>query len=76
VAQSAPEQEDDVPVLDPTAIQRNYRRERARRRARMERQRETRYAHLRFWVVLAALVFLVVFLGLTVWDQVQQVFGL
>jgi hypothetical protein len=76
VARSVPEQDEDIPVLDPTAIQRNYRRERARRRARVERRRETQYAHLRFWVVLAGLVFLVVFLGLTVWHQVQQLFGL
>jgi hypothetical protein len=76
VARSVPEQDEDIPILDPTAIQRNYRRERARRRARVERRRETQYAHLRFWVVLAGLVFLVVFLGLTVWHQVQQLFGL
>ena len=76
MARSVPEQDEDIPVLDPTAIQRNYRRERARRRARVERRRETQYAHLRFWVVLAGLVFLVVFLGLTVWHQVQQLFGL
>jgi hypothetical protein len=76
VARSLPEQDEDVPVLDPTAIQRNYHRERARRRARIERKRETRYADLRFWGVLAGLIFLVVFLGLTVWHQVQQLFGL
>jgi hypothetical protein len=76
VARTVPEQDEDIPVLDPTVIQRNYRRERARRRARIERRRETQYAHLRFWVVLAGLVFLVVFLGLTVWHQVQQLFGL
>jgi len=76
VARSLPEQDEDVPVLDPSAIQRNYHRERARRRARIERKRETRYADLRFWGVLAGLIFLVVFLGLTVWHQVQQLFGL
>jgi hypothetical protein len=76
VARSLPEQDEDVPVLDPSAIQRNYHRERARRRARIERKRETRYADLRFWGVLAGLIFLVAFLGLTVWHQVQQLFGL
>ncbi len=70
------EQDEDVPVLDPSAIQRNYRRERARRRARVERRRETQHAHVRFWVVLAGLVFLVVFLALTIWQQIQQLFGL
>lgn len=77
MAQTAPtEQDEDAPVLDPTAVQRNYRRERAKRRARVERRRETRHAHVRFWVVLAVLVFAVVFLGLTIWDQMQQLFGL
>ena len=75
-SRAVPEQDEDVPILDPTAIQRNYRRERARRRARIQRRRETRYANLRFWVVLAGLLFLVVFLSLTVWHQVQQIFGL
>ena len=70
-----PEQE-DAPIVDPTAIRRNYRRARARRRAKVERRRETRLAHVRFWVVLGGLVFLIVFLGLTVWDKVQQLFGL
>ena len=76
MARPAPKQDDDVPVLDPTAIQRNYRRERARRRARVEHRRETRHAHLRFWVVLGGLTFAVVFLGLTIWHQVEQLFGL
>jgi hypothetical protein len=71
-----PRKDEDAPIVDPTAIQRNYRRERARRRAKVEHQRETRHAHVRFWIVLAGLVFLIVFLGLTVWHQVQQLFGL
>ncbi len=76
MARTLPEQEEDVPIVDPTAIQRNYRRERARRRAKVEHRRQTRHAHVRFWVVLGGLVFLIVFLGLTVWDKVQQLFGL
>jgi hypothetical protein len=76
VARSVQDADEDIPVLDSSAVQRNYRRERARRRARIERRRETQYAHLRYWVVLAGLVFLVVFLALTVWHQVQQLFGL
>ena len=71
-----PEQDEDAPIVDPTAIQRNYRRARARRRAKVEHRRETHLAHVRFWVVLGGLVFLIVFLGLTVWHQVQQLFGL
>jgi hypothetical protein len=76
VAHSAPEQKEDVPTFDPSAIQRNYRRERARRRARVERRRATQYAHLRFWAVVLGLAFLVAILGLTVWRQVQDIFGL
>jgi hypothetical protein len=36
-------------LLDPTAVQRNYRRQRIKRRVREERARERHLARLRFW---------------------------
>jgi fatty acid desaturase len=62
--------------FDPHAVQRAYRLERARRRARDERTRARRLAAVRFAVFLLALLALSVFLGLTVWEEIQRLFGL
>jgi hypothetical protein len=67
---------DEPPLADPTAIQRAYRRERAKRRAKVEHRRRAKHASLRFWVVLWVLLFACVILALTIWSQVQQLFGL
>jgi hypothetical protein len=67
---------DDFPSLDPRAIEQNYRRERARRRARVERRTQVRSSNARFWVVLAALTFLTVCILLVAWREVQTIFGL
>jgi hypothetical protein len=68
-------QPDDPPV-DPYAVQRRLRRERAKRRARIEHRREQRIAGLRFLVLIGLLVFLALFLGLSIWEKIQAVFGL
>ena len=44
----------DPPSLDPRAIEQNYRRERARRRAKVEKQSAVRRSNVRFWVTLLA----------------------
>jgi hypothetical protein len=67
--------EDDPPSLDPLAIERNYRRERARRRARIERQRTARRSDIRFWITLFVLAFLAAFVILTAWREIQNLFG-
>lgn len=67
--------EDDPPSLDPLAIERNYRRERARRRARVERQSAARRSDMRFWITLFVLAFLAAFVILTAWREVQSLFG-
>jgi hypothetical protein len=67
---------DEPPPLDPTAIQRAYRLQRARRRFRLERKRARQAAVLRFWITLVVLLGAAVFLSLTIWKQVQQLFGL
>lgn len=66
----------ETPPVDPFAVQRAYRRERLRRRARDERLRERRLANLRFFLVLGLLFALSVFLTLTIWEEVQRLFGL
>jgi hypothetical protein len=64
------------PPVDPEAIDRAYRYHRARRNARLRRKRESARARLRFALVLGLLVALAIFLMLTIWHEVQNVFGL
>jgi hypothetical protein len=63
-------------LLDPTAIGRNYRRQRIKRRAREERARERNLARLRFWLALAAVLATSIGLAIVIWNQIQQLFGL
>jgi cell division protein FtsB len=57
-------------------VTRAYRLERAKRRARHERDRARRRASLRFLGVLLVLLTLAVVLGATAWQQIQRLFGL
>ena len=66
----------DDPPVDPEAIDRAYHYHRARRNARVRRNREKARARLRFLVTFAVLAGLAVFLMLTIWREVQKVFGL
>ena len=66
----------DAPPVDPYAVDRALVLHRARRRARIERRRAQRLAHVRFWVVVVALLALSVFVSLTVWREIQRLFGL
>jgi hypothetical protein len=67
---------DEEAPIDPRGYQRGLRRARARRRARIEHQRELRRARLRFLVLVLALLFLVAFIGLSIWEKIQAAFGL
>lgn len=67
---------EEPPLADPDAIRRAYRRERAKRRARVEHRREAKYASLRFWAIMWLLLVVLVIAGLAIWAQVQQLFGL
>ena len=67
--------DEEAPSLDPAAIERAYLREKARRRAVDSRRHAARSSNARFWVVLAVLTFLTVFLALTAWHQIQTLFG-
>ena len=63
-------------LLDPTAVQRNYRRQRSKRRHREERAREKTLGTVRFWLALAAVVATSIGLAIVIWNQVQTLFGL
>lgn len=67
--------EEDAPSLDPRAIEQNYRRERARRRAKVERRSSVKRSNVRFWVTLLFLAFLTAFTILAAWHEVQTLFG-
>lgn len=66
----------DTPPTDPDAVARAYRLQRAKRRARLERSRERRLAGLRFAFVLLVLLGVTIFLSLTIWKQIERLFGL
>ena len=67
----------EAPPVDTTeAIRWAYRFHRTKRRLRVERRRATQLAGLRFAFTLALLVFVFVVLSLTVWAEVQRLFGL
>ena len=66
----------ETPSLDPAAIERAYRRERARRRARVAHHEYARNSSARFWVMLAVLALVTVVIGLTAFHEIQTSFGL
>lgn len=66
----------DVPFVDHDAVRENVRLHRARRKARIEHRRRTRHAGIRFWLVLMLLLAASVVLSLTVWHEIQRLFGL
>jgi len=73
VGHASPE---EAPPVDPDAIRTAYRLQRSRRRARNEHRRRTKHAAVRFWVVLLVLVIAGVVLTVTLWREIQQLFGL
>ncbi|HYY33909.1 MAG TPA: hypothetical protein VE693_10080 [Gaiellaceae bacterium] len=64
------------PPIDPGAVERRFARARARRRARIEHKRELRRARLRFLVLFGILVFVTLFLALSIWQKIQDAFGI
>jgi hypothetical protein len=74
-APQTPLLDDDAPSLDPLAIERNYRRERARRRARLEHKSRVQRSNVRFYVTLLVLAFATAFIMLAAWHEVQSLFG-
>jgi len=58
------------------AVERNLRVERAKRRAQIEHKLERQRARRRFAVLLFLLLLAAVLISLTIWDQIQALFGL
>jgi hypothetical protein len=76
MAEPAKQPATDAPLVDPHAIERAYRIQRARRRALEQRKRSQRAANVRFWIVVCLLLAGSVYLMIAMWHQVQRVFGL
>ena len=76
MAQAARRPTSADPPVDPTAIERAYRLERAKRRARIDAARRRRHARIRFLVMILLLVGLAVFFSIAAWQQVSRLFGL
>jgi hypothetical protein len=76
MAQAARRPASAEPPVDPTAVERAYRLERAKRRARIEAARERRHARFRFLVVMLLLVAVCVAFSIAAWQQVSRLFGL
>jgi hypothetical protein len=72
----APQQRPDDAGLDPFELKREFALQKARRRAKVEHERELRRARVRFYALLGGLVFLMLFLSLSVWEKIEAVFGL
>jgi hypothetical protein len=63
-------------IVDPTAVERAYRRERLRRRAREKRDRERQLAAVRFWLAVVTVIGTSIGLGIVIWQQIHRLFGL
>jgi hypothetical protein len=67
---------EEAPPYDPRAIERTLIEQRARREARIARKRARGHARIRFFIVVLALLGGAAALGLLVWQEVQNLFGL
>lgn len=70
VEESAPPQD------DPRAVRRRVVLHRRKRIARIEYRREQKWARRRFWILVGTLILVAVFLSVTIWEQVQSMFGI
>ena len=75
-ARHTAELDDDPPKHDPASVAHAYRFHRERRSARIARDRERRRARWRFWLVAGFLLLGSLVLAVTIWGQVQTLFGL
>ena len=66
----------EEPPIDPKAVERRWVHARARRRARIEHKRELKRARIRFLVLFGILVFVTLFLALSIWQKIESAFGL
>jgi hypothetical protein len=67
---------DDVPVVDHEAVRDTMLLHRARRKARTAHRKRMRRAGIRFWLVTFVLLVASVVLSVTIWHEIQRLFGL
>lgn len=67
---------DEAPTVDADAVRERYQRQKAVRRAKVERRKQTKRAGARFWLVLLLLVLGCLVLMVTTWREIGQLFGL
>ncbi|MDX6505156.1 MAG: hypothetical protein QOE29_2281 [Gaiellaceae bacterium] len=63
------------PPVDPRAVDQAYRAHRAKRRAKAQHARSKQLAGRRFAVLLVMLFLCSLFLIVTIWSAMQQLFG-
>lgn len=66
----------EKPPVDPEAVDRAYHYHRARRNAKLRRKREVARARVRFVLTMSVLAAIAIAILLTLWHEVQRVFGL
>lgn len=64
------------PLADPVQLHRSFRQHRRKRLARIEHRRELKRARRRFWILVGALFAFAIFLSVTIWEQIQSMFGI
>jgi hypothetical protein len=75
-ARVVPIEEATPPLDDPVELHRAFRRHKRKRLARIEHRRELQRARRRFWILIGALLALALFLSVTIWEQIQSMFGI
>lgn len=71
-----PEEGAHPPIGDPLTVHRAFRAHRHKRLARIEHRRELKHARRRFWILVGTLFVVAVFLSVTIWEQIQSMFGI
>jgi hypothetical protein len=74
--QRVPREPTAPPVDDPLAVHHAFRHHRRKRLARIEHRREQQTASRRFWLLIGGLFLLALLLGVTIWEQIQSIFGI
>ena len=62
--------------IDPDAVRSSYRLHKARRKARQEHRRRSRRAGVRFWLTFLFLLVGVLVLVVTLYREIQDLFGI
>ena len=75
-ASRPPALDEGLPPLDPSDVERAYRRERARRHLRTARAHDSRSSDARFFVAVAVVVFVTILIALGALREVHQLFGI